>query len=629
MKAPVAVHSFLRRTVRRVSRVEDAVDRLLEAVPLAVDLVPVPEAHGRVAAEDVLAPAAVPHFARPAMDGYLCHDADIRGISPGRPAVLPITGAARMGELPGHGPARGEAWVITTGAAMPAGGDRVLPLEGVRRVGDQIWVERPPGKTHIAPPGELIREGVPLVTKGSAVSPAAAGALAAAGVGTLRVHRRPRVALVATGDELVDASEGAVPLPPGRVFNSNAVTVAGLLRGIGCDVEYHGIVRDAPDAMRGAFASLWERYDVVVSTGGVSIGRHDAVHRTWLDLGAQRIVGRVDLKPGGPFFAGRLGRSWVVGLSGTPVACLAAFHLMARPLLMRLAGRRHAIRPLQEVALAAGFPRATDRTRALWARVGPPGPGGPTAELLVGGSAGDLASLLGANAMVLLPAGTPPLPAGSRVTALMLDSEEDRDRLTIASPRLGPLVIGIVGESGGGKTTVIVDLVRRLVEDGIRAAAVKHAAHGFDLDTAGSDSARMAAAGAAVVVMGGPDETVLRVAAPGDHPDRLVFLASAAAEQMWGAPLAVVFIEGFQHPSRPVIQVGPQKPGIAVGEVLASLPAVTSGSEETREVALRRVAEIVRARVRGCASAPRTDEAHQEHQPAPQRSGAAARQPDD
>src|SRR5207302_4088695 len=94
----------------------------LEAAPLAVDLVPVPEAHGRVAAEDVHAPAAVPHFARPAMDGYLCHDADVRDASPGRPAVLPITGAARMGERPGHGPARGEAWVITTGAAMPGAG---------------------------------------------------------------------------------------------------------------------------------------------------------------------------------------------------------------------------------------------------------------------------------------------------------------------------------------------------------------------------------------------------------------------------------------------------------------------------------------------------------------------------
>jgi len=615
--------------VRRVSRVEDAVDRLLEAAPLAVDLVPVPEAHGRVAAEDVHAPAAVPHFARPAMDGYLCHDADVRDASPGRPAVLPITGAARMGERPGHGPARGEAWVITTGAAMPARGDRVLPLEAVRRTGDRIRVEWPPGKPHIAVPGELIREGALLVTGGSVVSPAAAGALAAAGVGMLRVHRRPRVALVATGDELVDAMEGAATLPPGRVFNSNAVTLAGLVRGIGCEVEYHGIVRDAPDGMRSAFASLRERYDVVLSTGGVSVGRHDAVHRTWLDLGAQRIVGRVDLKPGGPFFAGRLGHLWVVGLSGSPVACLAAFHLMARPLLMRLTGRRHAVRPLVDVALAAGFPRATDRTRALWARVGPSGPAGPAAELLVGGSAGDLASLLGAGALVLIPAGTPPLPAGSRVTALMLDAEEDRNRLTIAVPRLGPLVIGIVGESGGGKTTVIVDLIRRLAEDGIRAAAVKHAAHGFALDTAGSDSARMAGAGAAVVVVGGPAETFLRIAAPADHPDRLVLLAGAAAEQMGEAPLAVVFIEGFLHPTRPVIQVGPQKPGSPAGEVLATLPALTGGSGAALEAALRGVVEAISLRVRGLPAAQQTHEARRRRPAAAQQSTAAARPPDD
>src|SRR5207302_1309056 len=129
-------------------------------------------------------------------------------------------------------------------------------------------------------------------------------------------------------------------------------------------------------------------------------------------------------------------------------------------------------------------------------------------------------------------------------------------------------------------------------------AAVKHAAHGFTIDTAGSDSARMAGAGAAVVVAGGPAETFLRLAGPADHPERLVALAGAAAEQMWGAPPAVVFIEGFQHPSRPVIQVGPQKPESEAVEVLAALPAVTGGNGETLEAALRLVAEAISLRVR-------------------------------
>ncbi len=588
-------------------RLEDAIGRLLEAaVPLPVDSCLVVDACGRVAAQDVEAPGPVPHFARPAMDGYVCHDADVRGASPDRPAVLRITGVVRMGEPPGRGPARGEAWSITTGAPMPEQGDRVLPVESVRRADDHLRVEHPPGKkTHIAAAGEAIRAGAPLIRAGDVVRPATAGALAACGVRMLRVHRRPRVALVATGDELVDATEPATapagapcaaPLPAGRVFNSNAVTLCGLLRAVGCEVDYRGIVRDAPEDMRTAFAALRGEYDVVLSTGGVSIGRYDLVHRTWLDLGAQRIVGRVDLKPGGPFFAGRLGDSWALGLSGTPVACLAAFHLLARPLLARLAGRRHAVQPVEEAILAVDFPRPTDRMRALWAHVDPLARGRRTAALLLDSGAGDFASLLSANALVLIPPGSPPLRPGSRVTALLLDLDEDRDRLTIGPPSPGPVAIGVVGASGSGKTTVIVELVRRLAQDGVRAVAVKHAPHGFNLDRAGSDSARMADAGAAVVVLAGPAETVVRLAVPLRHPEQAAALATVVADQIWGTSPALVLIEGFQHPGGPVIMVGPQKPG-EVGEVLATLPAVNGVHGETLEAELQRVSEAIRTRV--------------------------------
>jgi len=586
--------------VRRVSRLEDALERLLAATTsLPVESIPAWEAAGRVAAANVDAPGPVPHFARPAMDGYVCHDADIRDASPSRPAVLRITGAVRMGDLPGRGPEAGEAWSITTGAPLPERGDRVLPVEAVRPAGDRVRVDQPPGgKTHIVTAGETIREGAPLIRAGEVIRPVATGALAACGVATVRVHRRPRIALVATGDELVDVTEGAAPLPRGRVFNSNAVTLAGLLRTLGCDVEYHGIVRDAPEELRAAFAALHDRSDVVLSTGGVSIGRHDAVHRTWLDLGAQRIVGRVDLKPGGPFFAGRFGDSWGLGLSGTPVACLAAFHLLGRPFLVRLAGRRHAIRPLQQVTLANGIARPTDRMRALWARVHATESGITTATVLHGDDVGDLASLLHATALLLIPPGSPPLPAGSRVTALLLDREEDRDRLVVIAPRPGPLVIGVVGQSGSGKTTVIVDVVRRLAQDGIRVAAVKHAAHGFDLDREGSDSARVAGAGAALVVLAGPTETLLRVTAALCSRDQAAGLATVVAEQIWGELPALVLVEGFQHPSGPVITVGPQTPGAAVGEVLAAVPAVNGVNGQRLETELRRVSEAVRARVR-------------------------------
>ena len=586
--------------MRDLPRLEEALEQwLLATTPLPSERIAVRAAAGRVAAEDVRAPQPVPHFSRSAMDGYVCHDSDVRGASADRPVYLRITGAARMGEPPGRGPGSGEAWTITTGAPMPECGDRVVPFEGTHSDGDHLRIGFPPGpKMHVAAPGEDIRAGAALISAGQVIRPPMAGALAACGIATMRVVRRPRVALVATGDELVEPQDGGPALPPGRVFNSNAVTLGGLLHAAGCEVEYRGIVPDRPEAMRPAFAAVRDGCDVAVSTGGVSVGRHDAVHRTWLDLGARRVVGRIDLKPGGPFFAGRFSDGWVVGLSGTPVASLATFHLLVRPFLARLSGRRHAVRPQVTASLVTGYPRPTTRPRALWAKLETDAGKRPTVELLVGESQGNFASLLDANALVLVPPPAPPLAPGTRVTALALDREEDGDRLTIGRPVPGPLAIGVVGESDSGKTTVIAGLLHRLAREGVRAAALKHAAHGFDLERAGSDSQRMFAAGAAMVIAAGPTETVLRLDGSLDAPDRLIALAVAVAEEAWGAPPVLVLMEGFEHPLRPVIHVGRQKPGAAAGQILAALPAIAALTPESLDEVLRNVVDIVATRLR-------------------------------
>lgn len=582
---------------------EEALRRLLTAVtPLPGEEIPVWEASGRVAAADVAAPGPVPHFARAAMDGYVCHAADLHDAASHHPVVLRITGTVRMGEAPGPGPGRGEAWTITTGGPIPNRGDRVLPVEAARVAGDHLTIAPPGGsKSNIAAAGEDIRAGARIAVAGEPISPAAAGALAACGIAKVGVYRRPHLALVATGTELVEpsewtAAEQAGP-PPGRVVNSNSIALAALLRAAGYAAEYRGVVADRPEALREAFGAATDGYDVVISTGGVSVGRYDAVHRTWLDLGTQRIVGRVDLKPGGPFFAGRIRGTWVIGLSGTPVACLAAYHLLALPVLRRLEGRRHTVRPVRLGALAGGFPRTTDRMRALWARVDDREAGLPEVELLSGRTEGNVASLLPANALVLIPPGTPPLPAGTRVSALMLDRTEDRDDLTIRPPVPGPCAVGVVGESGAGKTTVIARLLRRLTADGVRAAAVKHAAHGFALDKPAGDSARLVEAGAAIVVLAGPDETAVRISARLDDPDRLIDLAEATAARIWDGTPDCILIEGFDHPGRPVIQVGRPKVGTVIGEVLASVPAVADLSPTQLEEAVTRAAAALRTRL--------------------------------
>jgi molybdopterin molybdotransferase len=574
---------------------DEAVNRLLAAAESTdAETVAAAAAGGRIAAEDVYAPGPVPGFARSAMDGYLCHDADVTGAARGEPAVLRITGGTRPGDVPGGGPARGEAWWITTGAPLPRRGDRVLPLETVRRDGEHLRVETPPGaKRHIAAPGEEIAAGARLASRGAVIGAAAAGALAACGVRELRVYRLPRVAVVATGDELVEAGEAGVPLPAGRIVNSNAVMLLGLVRAAGCAVDYAGIVRDDPDAIRARFAALAARADVVLSTGGVSVGRYDLVHRAWLDLGAARVAGRVSLKPGGPFFAGRLGATWGVGLSGTPAACLAAFHLLARPLLARLSGRRHAVRPTYDALLLDGVERPAEQTRALWGRAaGAPG-GTPAVRVIGHDAAGTVTALLDANVIVLLPAGTPPLAPGSRATALALEAQECQERLEIRPAAPAPAVLGVVGASGAGKTRLVVALLRALSEDGLRVAAVKHAAHGFALDRAGSDSERMASAGAAAVVLAGPEETAVRLARP--VADAAAAAALAVDLSRPAAPLDLVIVEGFAHPSGAVVRVGPAKPERAGGEVIAVLPAAGQVDGEAWEAAARRAAGAVRA----------------------------------
>ncbi|HEV2440726.1 MAG TPA: molybdopterin-guanine dinucleotide biosynthesis protein MobB [bacterium] len=570
---------------------QEVLERLLAAVrPLPAESVPVWEAAGRIATARLRAPLAVPRVRRAAMDGYVCHDADVAGAAEDRPVTLRITGASIMGEPPGPGPARGEAWSITTGAPVPRRGDRVVPLEAVRADGTALRIERGvPRKRHVAEPGEEIQPGDVLAAPDEPIPPAACGALAACSVAVVAVHRRPRVALVATGNELVELAAGSPPPPPGCIVNSNAVTLAGELAAAGCEVDYRGIIADRPREMRRAFEAMQNRYDVVLSTGGVSVGRYDLVHRTWLDLGARRYAGRVDLKPGGPFFAARAGRTWAIGLSGTPVACLAAYHLLVRPLLRRLAGARFVVRPVEMLALADGWSKPTDRLRALWGRLDAEDE--RTVHLLTDSSLGRLTLLAAANALVLLPGGTPPLAPASRVAVLRLDRREDRENLRIPAAAPGPVVIGLAGASGSGKTATIVGVIKRLIARGVRVGAVKHAAHGFQVDRPKSDSARMIEAGAVRVVLAGPSETTVRIA--GEMPLASLIRGPAGAAAQ-GAP-DVVLVEGFGAAGHPIVQIGPPKPGAASGEPWMTIPAVTTLSDAAFEKTLDRVTARIAA----------------------------------
>lgn len=579
-------------------QIEEAFAHLIaHAQPLASERVPVRAALGRVAAVNITAARALPGFRRAAMDGYVCHDVDLSDVSPERPVRLRISGEVRIGEAPQDGPHRGEAWSITTGGAMPSRGDRVVPLEDARRQDDVLVINRPPdAKKHIAEADEELPVGAVIVRMGDLIGPSAVGTMAGAAISDVLTYRRPRVALISTGDELVDALD-ATPSPlAGRVVNTNAWVLKGEMEMAGCLVEYRGIVRDDRQKLSATFREAAESaFDVVVSTGGVSVGPYDRVPRAWLDLGAKRIVGRVDLKPGGPFFAGVLGSTWAIGLSGSPAALLAAYHLLLRPLLYRLAGHHSWVRPIVSVRLATGLERRADRFRVLWTRVEDSGKGWLDGHPLTDKTLGILGGMARANGLLLLPPGTPPLPGGSHAPVLLLDRREDREEFHVPSAHPAPLIVGVVGSSGEGKTSVITGLLRRVREAGVRGIAVKHASHGFAFDQVGTDSARMFEAGAGVVLVAGPNEVAVRLRLDGRPLERegAIEIAIAAAEHLDGAPPQLVLVEGFRHPGRLVLRVGAAKPEALHDPVWMDLPSVSSVAPQEMERELDRLAGLL------------------------------------
>ena len=298
-------------------------------------------ATGRPAAGEIVAPADVPSSPRAAMDGFAVIADDLSGDEPAR---LRSRGRVFAGSLDDTELVSGQCWEVATGALMPRGADAVVPVEQTRMEGDVVVVNEPVRLgDHVSQRGEDLRAGDIVVAAGAVVSPSAAAALASIGVQEVVVVRRPRVLLVPTGDELVPL--GAA-LRPGQVYDSNSVGMQMLLESNGAAVERTAIVRDDPAELvagvqRGDF-------DLVVTLGGTSVGRHDLVLDIVASLGEVLVHG-IAIKPGKPVLVARIGNMPVLGLPGFPTSCMFTGHTFAEPMVRRLGGL-----PLQHRRTAGG-----------------------------------------------------------------------------------------------------------------------------------------------------------------------------------------------------------------------------------------------------------------------------------
>lgn len=392
--------------------IERARQLVLEQVsPLGSEQVPLRAALGRVLAQAVESGDDVPAFDGSAMDGFAVRAEDTQGARPDGAVRLRVVDASRAGRPAGRSVEPGQTIAISTGAALPDGADAVVRVEDTRSTADgsvEVLCEVGVGRD-VRYASEDIRAGSVVCPSGTPLGPAELGVLASVGRSAVSCHRRPRVRVLTTGDELLDPDE---PLRAGGVRNSNIYSIPALAQQEGAEVVGLGSAVDELEATRAAIGEALAS-DVAVICGGVSVGAHDHVKRALAELGVQELFWRVALKPGGPTWFGSHANGLVFGLPGNPVSAMVTFILFVRPALLVLGGSRPERRRTTAV-IDRGYEKTPGRAHAIRCRT----------ELREDGWHVDphdrqgshvLTSMLGADALAIIPAASGNVPAGAHV----------------------------------------------------------------------------------------------------------------------------------------------------------------------------------------------------------------------
>jgi molybdopterin molybdotransferase len=389
--------------------------------PLGVERVSITAALGRVIAEEIRASRDIPGFDNSAMDGYAVRAADIAGASESRPIRLKVLETVAAGMMPTRSVGSGEASRTMTGAPLAAGADAIVPVERTREDGGAVEIMSPAQVgAFVRPRGEDLKQGEPVIAAGTVLSAADIGMLASLNRAMIDVQRRARVAIVATGDELVDIDQ--VPIGA-QIVNSSAYALAAAIAECSGEAVRLKVARDRPEEVRDRLAEALA-FDVVISTGGVSVGQFDHVKQVLDELGLQQLFHGVAQKPGRPLKFGTIGGKPVFGLPGNPVSTMVCFYLYVWPALRRMGGHariglpRLDVRCATEIRLAQGL---TEFVRVKVERRDGQFFASPTGNQ----SSGVLSSLSRAEALLIGPARENLLKAGDQATVLLLDTVAD------------------------------------------------------------------------------------------------------------------------------------------------------------------------------------------------------------
>lgn len=403
----------------------EAVKKVMEfARKGETELISIDDSHGRFLAEDIKATHDVPHFDRSPYDGFAIRANDTKEASPTNPVELEVIDHIGAGMVSSKTVGPFQAVRIMTGAQMPNGSDAVVMLELAKEANKDgkkfISIKRPFKKgDNVSFRGEDAIEGQVLIKKGTKINPGIQAVLATFGYSKVPVAKKPVIGVFATGTELLEVDE---PLKPGKIRNSNAHMIAAQIDRAGAEVRYLGKLHDDFETCFEAVRKAINEVDLLITTGGVSVGDYDYLPAIYEKLGAERLFNKVAMRPGSVTTVAQFGRKLLFGLSGNPSACYVGFELFARPIIKTMLFSEKPHLRKEKAILAADFPKANPFTRfvrsTLTIRDG---------KLVVSPSGLDksniVTSLATANSLTILPGGTRGYQRGTEVDVLMLEDE--------------------------------------------------------------------------------------------------------------------------------------------------------------------------------------------------------------
>jgi molybdopterin molybdotransferase len=382
--------------------------------------IPLDDALDSILAEDVVSPLDIPAWTNSAMDGYAARGEDVRGASEERPVRLRVVEQIAAGAFPARVLGPGETARIFTGAPLPEGADTVIRQEDTDYGADTVAIvrDRDVG-VNFRRAGEDIRRGATVLTAGTELGPAPLGVLASLAVSHPLVYRRPRVAILGSGDEIVDVDQPEEILSGRKTASSNTHTLTALVRRAGGEPVNLGIARDTPASLRQHLTRALD-CDLLVTTAGISVGEHDYLRPVLEELGTEQRFWKLRMRPGAPVGFGLLESIPWIGLPGNPVSTMVTFELFVRPAIRKMCGHPLPFRRSVPVRMAEPVslrPKLQHFLRAVVRET----PEGPEARLTGPQGSGILTSMVLANALLMIPEGQFETAAGETVRAILLD----------------------------------------------------------------------------------------------------------------------------------------------------------------------------------------------------------------